>query len=74
MAYDTQPTPPPTESIYTVNNPYGFKLNINHPRINALWKRYKVYKGIGARPPRDDERREFESIVLNGEGTHSQAI
>ena len=63
MAYDTQSTPPP--SMYNVDNPYGFKLNVNHPRINALWKRFKTYKGIYGRPPTDDERREFERIVLS---------
>lgn len=29
MAYDTQPTPSP--SMYNKDNPYGFKLNVNHP-------------------------------------------
>lgn len=69
MAYDNQPTPTPTEDIYAHNNPYGFKLNINHPRINDLYKRYKKYKGIVGRPPRDDERREFESMVLDSKDT-----
>lgn len=67
MAYDTQPTPSP--SMYNEDNPYGFKLNVNHPRINALWKRFKKYKGIDGRPPTDDERREFERTVLNSKDT-----
>lgn len=69
MAYDNQPTPTPAPSIYNDNNPYGFKLNVNHPRINALLKRYMTYKGIDGRPPTDNERREFESIVLNSKDT-----
>ena len=67
MAYDTQPTPTPP--MYNEDNPYGFKLNINHPRVAELWKRFEKYKGIGGRPPRDDERREFESMILNSKDT-----
>ena len=47
-------------------NPYGFKLNINHPRINELYRRYKRWKGLAENYPiTDKQRKEFESYVLN---------
>lgn len=51
------------ESIYAAGNPYGFRYNINHPYINKLYRRYKVWKDIKGRPPRDAERREFEKYL-----------
>ena len=51
-------------SIYNVDNPYGYRLNVNHPRIKVLYERYMVWKGIIGRPPTDAERFEFESMVL----------
>lgn len=53
------------ESIYLNNNPYGYKLNVNHPKINALLRRYKKWKGIADNLPMSDEQRfEFESYIL----------
>ena len=53
------------ESIYCFNNPYGFHLNINHPKINELYRRYKAWKGYPPHfPLSDKERREFESYIL----------
>ena len=51
------------ESIYVVGNPYGFRYNVNHPYINKLYRRYLAWKDIAGRPPRDAERREFESYL-----------
>lgn len=51
--------------IPTGRNPYGFQLNINHPRINALYRKYKAWKGLPENfPISDEQRREFESYVL----------
>ena len=52
------------QSVYNRSNPYGYKLNINHPRVRDLYERYKKWKDIAGRPPTDAERKEFESMVL----------
>lgn len=26
-------------------NPYGYRVNINHPSINPLYRRYKAWRG-----------------------------
>ena len=60
-----------TPSIFLINNPYGFKLNINNKKINELYRRYKVWKGLPLNfPISDDERREFESYILKN-GLHN---
>ena len=52
--------------IYLINNPYGFRLNINHPQINELYRRYKRWKGLtGHYPITDVQRREFEQYIFN---------
>lgn len=52
--------------IYLINNPYGFRLNINHPQINDLYRRYKRWKGlIGHFPITDAQRREFEQYIFD---------
>lgn len=54
-----------SQSIYTVNNPYGYRLNINHPKIKELFERYKKWKGIASVYPLSDTQRfEFESYVF----------
>lgn len=56
-------------SIYAPPNPYGYRININHPRINALYERYKVWRSIPhTQPMSEEERHEFESYILNGMG------
>ena len=46
-------------------NKYGFRLNINHPRINELYRRFKEWKSLPANLPLDNEQRlEFENYVL----------
>lgn len=51
-----------TNGIYTVNNPWGYKLNINHPYIIPFYNRFKKWKGIvGA--PSDKQRFEFEAYM-----------
>ena len=52
------------EDIYTKNNVYGYKLNINHPYIRKLYTRYKQWKNIAYNVPlSDDERFEFEDYI-----------
>lgn len=31
----------PCDTIYAKNNPYGYKINVNHPKIRPLYERYK---------------------------------
>lgn len=49
--------------VFTENNPYGYKLNINHPTIKPYYERYKRSKGIKLIPS-DKQRLEFEAIML----------
>lgn len=51
-------------SIYAPNNPYGYKYNINHPKVNELYRRYKVWKGYAVSYPlTDEQRKDFESYL-----------
>lgn len=50
-------------SIYCSPNPYGYRYNVNHPKINELYHRYLKWKGIVGRPMTDKERYEFESYI-----------
>lgn len=50
-------------SIYCPMNPYGYRYNVNHPKINELYRRYLEWKHIDGRPPTDAERREFERYI-----------
>lgn len=53
-------------NVFNENNPYGYRLNINHPKIHELYQRYKAWKGIPNQFPLSDaERLEFESIVIS---------
>ena len=46
-------------------NPYGYRVNINHPSINPLYRRYKAWRGItDTCPLSDGERKEFEAYLL----------
>ena len=50
-------------SIYCQPNIYGYRYNINHPKINELYNRYLKWKGIVGRPMTDKERYDFESYI-----------
>lgn len=51
--------------MLNTNNKYGYALNVNHPVINDLLRRYKKWKGLPNHfPLSDKERHEFESYVL----------
>ncbi len=51
-------------SIHLQNNPQGFRYNINHPKVNELYRRYKKWQGIPQGDPLDNEqRRDFEKYL-----------
>lgn len=51
-------------SIYLHNNKQGFRYNINHPKINELYRRYKKWQGIPQGDPLSNEqRRDFEKYL-----------
>lgn len=53
------------DGIYTVDNPYGYKINVSHPQIRPLYERFKIWKGIPTNfPPSEDQREEFEEYIL----------
>lgn len=56
------------ENIFVDGNPYGYLLNISHPRIRELYWRFKDWKGIPRNMPMSDaERLEFEMLALGKE-------
>lgn len=47
-------------------NKYGYQININHPQINDLYRRYLKWKGIPQWCPLSDkERFEFEAYIFD---------
>lgn len=53
------------QDIFNAFNPYGYRLNLNNPKIKELYYRYKKYIGVARNIPLSDEqRREFEAYVL----------
>jgi len=59
----------PVESVWNENNPYGYKLNVNHPRIRPLYEQY--IKEHGGQPLSDRERFAFETMVIT-RGLHKE--
>jgi len=49
-------------SIFAPNNKYGYKININHPRIRPLYERFK--DKAGEQILSDKQRVDFEMIIL----------
>lgn len=49
-------------SLFAPQNKYGYKININHPKIKPLYESFKKKKN--AIILSDDERFEFESIIF----------
>lgn len=61
-----------SECIFNDDNPYGYRININHPKVRKLYERYKKWKGIPpATPMSDNERLEFEMYLIKKE-THNE--
>lgn len=50
-------------TIYTAENPWGYRLSINHPKIKPFYIRYKKWKGI-VTIPSDVQRHEFEKFMV----------
>ncbi|HIR02540.1 MAG TPA: hypothetical protein IAD34_00515 [Candidatus Scatovicinus merdipullorum] len=52
-------------SIWALDNPYTYRVNINHPKIQPLFERYKQWKGVPIWCPlSDSERFEFERYII----------
>lgn len=49
--------------IFMIPNKYGFRVNINHPKIKPIYDKWKHKHGIMI--PSEAERREFESSLIN---------
>lgn len=53
------------KGIYTVNNPWGYQLNVNHPEIKPYYLRFLKWKGIQyGVAPSDELRHEFEEYMI----------
>ncbi len=52
----------PNDSIYAKTNKYGYKINVNHPKIQPLFERYK--KHLGEKILSDRQRLNFECLIL----------
>lgn len=50
------------ESIFAKPNKYGYKINVNHPKIRPLYERYK--EKVGERILSDQQRRHFELLIF----------
>lgn len=52
------------DSIWAPDNPYTYRININHPKISPLYARFKKWRGVPAHIPLSDkERFEFERYI-----------
>lgn len=52
----------PNDSLWAKENPYGYQININHPKIRPLYERFK--KKVGERILSDRQRLEFEEHIF----------
>ena len=52
----------PCDSIFAKDNPYGYKINVNHPKIRPLYERYK--EKVGESILSDQQRRHFEQLIF----------
>lgn len=56
---------PEPVSVYIRNNPYGYRININHPKIQPLYERYHEKIGMPLHIHLSRQQRlEFERIIL----------
>lgn len=46
------------DSIYNVNNPYNYRINVNHPIVLPMYEKYKATKTKGLS---DSDRVDFEN-------------
>ena len=52
----------PNNSIFAPPNKYGYKINIQHPKIRPLYERYK--EKVGESILSDRQRRHFELLIF----------
>lgn len=50
------------DSIFAPENPYGYQINILHPKIRPLYERYK--EKVGEKILSDRQRLHFESLIF----------
>ena len=50
------------DSIYAKPNPYGYKINVNHPHIKPMYEKYKQH--VNALILSDAERLHFEALIF----------
>ena len=65
IAYDTalkMAHTEPNNSIFAKDNPYGYKLNVNHPEVRKFYDYYKAK--VGEFILSDHQRRTFEMLFL----------
>lgn len=53
-----------SQMLHTFNNPYGFRLNINHPMILPKYEAYKKKNNIGKYDMTDELREKFENQFM----------
>lgn len=53
-----------SQMLHTFNNPYGFRLNINHPMVTKKWEAFKKKNNIGKYDMTDELREKFENQFL----------
>lgn len=54
-----------TQMVHTFNNPYGFKININHPMVSPKYEAFKKKNNIGRYDMTDELRVKFEKQFMN---------
>lgn len=63
------------KSIWTKDNPYTYRINVNHPKIAPLFERFKKWKGIPVWCPLSDkERFEFERYMRDNLKTKNNML
>ena len=50
--------------LHSFKNPYGFRININHPMVTKKWEEFKKKNNIGKYDMTDDLRDEFEKQFM----------
>lgn len=53
-----------SQMLHTFNNPYGFRLNINHPMVTKKWEAFKKKNNIGKYDMTDELREKFENQFM----------
>lgn len=53
------------DNMTMTDHKYGYRVNINHPKINPYYRRYKEWREIAFTAAlSDQERAEFEAYML----------